>query len=169
MQLVKPTIHYKEKYIAYIKEWANESITPVNADLKDKTYEALLDEFFKAEHDINLPRGYVPETTYFFVDNNDDILGVVNIRHYLDEILFKIRGHIAYGIRPSKRGQGLAKKMLELALAEAKVKGILRVLMVSDKSNIASSKTIISCGGVLENERYDVTDHEVIQRYWIDL
>ena len=169
MKLVNPTMMYKEKYIEYIHEWGNESITPVNSDLKDKIYEALLDEFFKAEHDINLPRGYVPETTYFFVDEADDIIGVVNIRHYLDEILFKIRGHIAYGIRPSKRGEGLAKAMLRLALDEAKIKGIRRVLMVSDKSNIASSKTIQSCGGILENERYDVTDHEVIQRYWIDL
>ena len=59
--------------------------------------------------------------------------------------------------------------MLRLALDEAKAKGIRRVLMVSDKSNVASSKTIQSCGGILENERYDVTDHEVIQRYWIDL
>lgn len=169
MRLVKPDILYKTKYLAYMKEWENESFTPVNADLRDKTYESLLDEFFKAEHDLNLPHGYVPETTYFCVDETDEIVGVINIRHYLDEILYKIRGHIAYGVRPSRRGEGLAKIMLSLALEAAKDKGLKRVLIVADKSNIASVKTIISCGGVLENERYDVTDHEVIQRYWIDL
>lgn len=169
MTLIKPGLLYKEKYIQYIAEWAGESITPVNSDLKDKTYDVLLEEFYKAENDIDLPRGYVPESTYFYVDQKDHIIGVVNIRHYLDNILFKIRGHIAYGIRPSERDKGYAKKMLRLALDMAKANGIERILMVSDKSNIASSKTIISCGGVLENERYDVTDHEVIQRFWIDL
>jgi predicted acetyltransferase len=67
------------------------------------------------------------------------------------------------------RGKVLSKKMLKLALEQAKEKGIHRVLMVCDKSNVASAKTIIANGGILENEVYDVTDHEIIQRYWIDL
>ena len=39
MTLIKPGLLYKEKYIQYIAEWAGESITPVNSDLKDKTYD----------------------------------------------------------------------------------------------------------------------------------
>ncbi|MDY0210436.1 MAG: GNAT family N-acetyltransferase [Acholeplasma sp.] len=169
MKLVRPTMAYKDKYLDYIADWGNESITPITSDLKDKSFELLLEEFHQSEHDINLPRGYVPDSNFLFVDEKDEIIGFVNIRHYLDEILYKIRGHIAYGIRPSQRGKGYSKVMLSLALEEAKNKGIKRVLMVADKSNIASGKTILSCGGVLENERYDVTDHEVIQRFWIDL
>ncbi|MCD4826949.1 MAG: GNAT family N-acetyltransferase [Acholeplasmataceae bacterium] len=168
-KLVKPTLAYKEKYLAYIKDWGDQSMTPLTSDIKDMSYEDLLSYFYQAEHDINLPRGYVPDSNYFFVNNRDEILGFVNIRHYLNDILFKIRGHIAYGIRPSKRGLGLSKKMLKLALAKAKEKGINRVLMVCDKSNIASAKAIIANKGILENEVYDVTDHEIIQRYWIDL
>lgn len=168
-KLVKPTIHYKEKYLDYLKDWGDQSMTPLTSDIKDMSYEALLQYFYDAEHDINLPRGYVPDSNYFFVDDHDMIIGFVNIRHYLNDILLKIRGHIAYGIRPSMRGKGLSKKMLNLALKKAKEKGITRVLMVCDKSNIASARTIIANGGILENEVYDVTDHEIIQRYWIDL
>lgn len=168
-KLVKPTIEYKEKYLDYLKDWGDQPMTPLTSDLKDMTYETLLQYFYDAEHDINLPRGYVPDSNYFFVNDQDMIIGFVNIRHYLNDILLKIRGHIAYGIRPSMRGKGLSKKMLKLALEKAKENGIHRVLMVCDKSNIASAKTIIANGGILENEVYDVTDHEIIQRYWIDL
>lgn len=168
-KLIKPTLKHKEKYLDYIDDWGDHSMTPLTSDLKDMSYEELIDYFYQAEHDINLPRGYVPDSNYFFVDEDENILGFVNIRHYLNDILLKIRGHIAYGIRPSMRGKGLSKVMLKLALDKAREKGIHRVLMVCDKSNRASAKTIIANGGILENEVYDVTDHEIIQRFWIDL
>ncbi|MFA5471231.1 MAG: GNAT family N-acetyltransferase [Acholeplasmataceae bacterium] len=168
-KLIKPTLKHKEKYLDYIDDWGDQSMTPLTSDLKDMSYEELIDYFYQAEHDINLPRGYVPDSNYFFVDEDENILGFVNIRHYLNDILLKIRGHIAYGIRPSMRGKGLSKVMLKLALDKAREKGIHRVLMVCDKSNRASAKTIIANGGILENEVYDVTDHEIIQRFWIDL
>mgnify|MGYP001382684925 CR=1 FL=1 len=168
-KLVKPKLKHEEKYHNYLEDWGDESMTPLTSDLKDMSYKELLDYFYEAEHDINLPRNHVPDSNYFFVNQKEEICGFVTIRHYLNDILFKIRGHIAYGIRPSKRGEGLSKIMLSLALDKAKEKGITRVLIVCDKSNIASAKTIIANKGVLENEVYDVTDHEIIQRYWIDL
>ena len=58
--------------------------------------------------------------------------------------------------------------MIRLALIECKKMGIDKVLMVCDKSNIASSKTIIKNGGILENEFVD--EKGVIQqRYWIEI
>lgn len=57
--------------------------------------------------------------------------------------------------------------MIALALKEAKKLGIHRVLMVCDKSNIGSAKSIINNGGILENE---VEINGIVeQRYWIDL
>lgn len=168
-KLVKPQKKHKKAFLDYIHEWKNESITPVTFDLKNETYETLLERFHQAKHDIDLIEGYIPESNYFFVDDKEEIVGCVNIRHHLDEVLYRIRGHIAYGIRPSRRGEGLASIMLETALKKAKKLGIERVLMVTDKNNIASAKVILSKGGILSNETYDMTDHEVIQRYWIDL
>ncbi len=66
-KLVKPTIEYKEKYLDYLKDWGGDnSMTPLTSDLKDMSYEQLLQYFYDAEHDINLPRGYVPDSNYFF-------------------------------------------------------------------------------------------------------
>jgi predicted acetyltransferase len=57
--------------------------------------------------------------------------------------------------------------MVCLALEECRKLGIDRVLMVCDKTNIGSAKTIMNNGGVLENEI--IVDGITEQRYWIDL
>ena len=57
--------------------------------------------------------------------------------------------------------------MIALALEKCSELGIKRVLMVCDKDNIGSAKSIIKNGGVLENEIE--VDGVTEQRYWIDL
>jgi predicted acetyltransferase len=44
---------------------------------------------------------------------------------------------------------------------------LARVLLVCDKSNVGSAKTIIKNGGILNSE--DMAGGVEIQRYWIDL
>ena len=113
--------------------------------------------------------GKVPSSTFFLLDTERNILlGAVNIRHYLNDYLLKYGGHIGDGIRPSERGKGYGTEMIRLALIECKKLGINKVLMVCDKDNIASAKTIINNGGILENEIID-EDGDINQRYWIEL
>ena len=111
--------------------------------------------------------GLVPDSTFFLLEEDRDILlGAVNIRHYLNDYLLQYGGHIGDGIRPSQRGKGYGTKIVNLALLECRKLGIPKVLMVCDKSNVASAKTIINNGGILENEYLD--EKGVIQqRYWI--
>ena len=74
-------------------------------------------------------------------------------------------GHIGDGVRPSERRRGIATKMINPALKECKIIGIDKVLMVCDKDNIGSAKSIQKNGGILENEV--TVDGVVEQRYWI--
>ena len=101
-------------------------------------------------------------------DDRNILLGAVDIRHYLNDYLLQYAGHIGDGIRPSERRKGFATEMIRLALLECKQLGITKVLMVCDKINIASAKSIIKNGGILENEFLD-EDGEVQQRFWIKL
>ena len=55
--------------------------------------------------------------------------------------------------------------MISLALEECKKLGMDKVLLVCDKDNIGSVKSIINNGGVLENEV--LKEGKLIQRYWI--
>ena len=57
--------------------------------------------------------------------------------------------------------------MIRLALEECRKIGIKKVLMVCDKDNIGSAKSIIRNGGILENEL--IENGTIKQRYWIDL
>ena len=111
----------------------------------------------------------VPSSVFFLLDDTRNrLLGAVDIRHYLNDRLLKDGGHIGDGIRPSERRKGYATEMIHLALIECLKMGIKKVLIICDKDNVASSKTIIRNGGVLENEIID-DDGNIIQRYWINL
>ena len=112
--------------------------------------------------------GLVPDSVYYCLDIDRNIfVGAVNIRHYLNESLYKSGGHIGDGIRPSERRKGYATAMIGLALEKCKELGINKVLMTCDKTNIGSAKSIINNGGVLESEFEE--DGVVEQRYWITL
>lgn len=109
----------------------------------------------------------VPDSTFFALDIERNIfVGAVNIRHALNERLLLKGGHIGDGIRPSERRKGYATEMIHLALEECKKLGIDKVLMVCEKNNIGSRKSIIYNGGVLENEVE--VDGEILERYWIE-
>ncbi len=150
-----------------MEEWtaADERIIPYS--IRKNDYRDF--EYYLANLDVLAPRdGLVPDSTFFCLDEARNIfVGAVNIRHYLNDALLLNGGHIGDGVRPSERGKGIGTKMVALALQECKKLGITRVLMVCDKDNPASAKTIVKNGGVLENEIE--VQGETVCRYWIDL
>ena len=168
LQLVKLTADNHPLLIEMMDEWtaAGEKIVPYairKVDYHDfDSYAASLE----VGHDRD--ESLVPDSTFFCLDDERNIfVGAVNIRHWLNEGLLLNGGHIGDGIRPYERRKGFGTKMISLALEECRRLGIDRVLMVCDKENIASAKTIMNNGGVLENEI--VVEGITEQRYWIDL
>ncbi|MBQ8625772.1 MAG: GNAT family N-acetyltransferase [Agathobacter sp.] len=167
LKLVKLSEEYKDQLFEMMDEWtvADEKIVPYAIRKNDyHNFEYYLENLeLKEEVD-----GIVPDTTFFCLDEERNIfVGAVNIRHYLNEALLLNGGHIGDGIRPSERRKGYATKMIGLALEECKKMGIDKVLMVCDKNNIGSAKSIMNNGGVLENEV--VVNGVTEQRYWITL
>ena len=172
VKLIKLTREYKNELGEMIDEWKyDQKVNHTNrspyAIFKNDYHDI---DYYLDNLDFKVPTdGHVPTTTFFLLDvDRNRLLGAVNIRHYLNEELLKDGGHIGDGIRPSERRKGYATEMIRLALIECKKLGIDKVLMVCDKDNIASAKTIINNGGILENEIID-EDGKVEQRYWITL
>ena len=76
-------------------------------------------------------------------------------------------GHIAYGIRPSERKKGYGVQQLLLVLEVARSIEIPKVMITCDKDNIASAKTVLSCGGILTSE--NIYEGVMQQHYCINL
>lgn len=167
MKLVKLEEKYKEQLFDMMDEWCatGEKIIPYAIRATDyHDFEKYMNSVEVKEPSANR----VPDSTYFFLDEERNIfVGAINIRHYLNEALLLNGGHIGDGVRPSERRKGYATAMIGLALEECKKLGIDKVLMVCDKENIGSAKSIINNGGVLENEV--VVEGVTEQRYWITL
>lgn len=109
--------------------------------------------------------GYVTAHT-FLIMNDNDLVGIINARHDLNDYLFNFGGHIGYSIRKSKRGNGYAKEALKQACEFLFSSiGLEKILVTCDKNNIASKKTIEYCGGILENEIPKADS--ITLRYWI--
>ena len=112
----------------------------------------------------------VETSTYFAIREEDDtVVGCIELRHTLNEALAFCGGHIGYSTVPTERRKGYATQMLKMILAEVKKIGLDKVLLTCDIDNIGSYKTIEACGGVREQEAPYELDGEPFYRYWITL
>lgn len=170
LKLVLPTPEYKEKLMDYKREFIE------NGDSMDgaaglnnvETFEEWYSAFLDNLKEETVRKGLVPATTYMAIStDNGRLIGMIDIRHRLNDYLLNYDGHIGYSIRKSERKQGYATEMLALALKECSKLNIKKVLITCDKENIASVKTMINNGAKLENEIPE--GNRITQRYWITL
>ena len=101
---------------------------------------------------INLRPGRVPQT-YFFLWDDDKIVGLFKVRHYLNRALRSGSGHIGFGIIDEYRGQHYASKGLALALEKARE--LVRedtVYMSCFRYNTPSLKAMLANGAWIDHE-----------------
>lgn len=166
LSLIKPNLKYQDSYQSYIKELGDAERYPFPLDFDHSDFAAMLDRINDFEQGENLPKGYVPSSTYWLIQD-DELIGVANLRHELNESLKTAGGHIGLGIRPSHRGQGLSIQLLNMTLEKAKKKGINPVHIHCYQENTVSARLIEACGGELDSEVDE--GGVVVQRYLIDL
>ena len=166
VELVRPIEKYENSYRAYIAELGDEERYPFPMDFDHRDFPSLLHRLSDFENGRNLPEGFVPSSTYWLVEHGE-LVGVSNLRHFLNEIIFNAGGHIGMGIRPQARGRGLGDLLLSLTIAEARKRGIAELHIHCHKHNEASARMIMANGGVLVSEISDGKSADLIQRYLI--
>jgi predicted acetyltransferase len=169
LNLVKYDEISEENYIDFISEWEThkEKVIPTAAYRDGFSFLEMMDRWREAETDIPVSRGFVPATLYFLTDESGRILGGIHFRHYLNEQLLQMGGHIGYGVRKSERQKGYARKMLMLLLEKIKKMGGDKVMLTCDDDNVGSAKAIEGCNGILKDKVE--FENKLIRRYWITL
>ena len=175
--LVTPTAEYEQQAINLIDEV---SATDVDPNLRFAGF-AHLQEYRDSfaewlvrlqnmAHEETVAVGHMPANTFFAVRKSDSkVVGIVDVRHRLNDYMLKYAGHIGYTVLPSERRKGYGYQQLVLALNFCKSIGIDRVLITCNDYNTASAKTIEKVGGVLENKIINPVNGELERRYWVDV
>lgn len=169
--LVVPSMAYEGQLLDYKRETlAIEDEMAGDAGLDTtETVAEWLERLSRCAHPDTCPAGMMPASTYLCVRTRDDrLVGLVDIRHRLNDNLLKSGGHIGYSIRPDERGRGYAKMQLLLALDKCRSLGISPVLITCAADNEASKRTIVACGGVLDDMRISHEGRHTL-RYWVHL
>ena len=168
--LVKPDLSYSDEIIKYKEESLAESpIINGSAGLdRLSSIEDWLEELKKRSSEDTVPEGLVPSSTYLAVREKDNyIVGMIDIRHYLNEYLTQVGGNIGYSVRKTERNKGYAKQMLKLALGKCRDLKMKKVLITCDEDNIASEKVILSANAKFEDIRSFEGKNK--KRFWINL
>ncbi len=166
--LVEPSLNIENEILKYRDECI-EVDGRVHGDgglCNEKSFSEWLLLLDKKNCESTVPQGLVPSSTFFALRKKDGIiLGVIDIRHRLNDYLFERGGHIGYSIRPIERNKGYGKAMLKLALQKCRELEMKRVLITCDDDNIASAKTAMACGGI--EEFTELALKEKFRRFWI--
>ena len=172
----KPSMKRKDEIIEYLDEFVKYNSNINGSGSLDKiyegyTFEEALDRCLNMEDkEYAESVGRCQGKTFLLIRENDNkIVGTINVRWNLNEEMLKFGGHIGYGVRPTERRKGYNKINLYLGLIEAKKVGLDKVMIDCSKTNLGSDKTIQALGGILERCDKDPYDGELTNVYWIDV
>lgn len=170
IKLVLPTPKFKAQIWDYKNEFA-ENGEHIDGSAELELYRNFEDWYINVCNAIrgrNLREGWVPATTYLAVTEEDNrLVGMIDIRHRLNTFLANYGGHIGFSVRSSERNKGFGKAMLAEALRICKNMRLDNILITCKKGNIASEKVIKANGGLFDTEvPYEGTS---VKHYWINV
>jgi predicted acetyltransferase len=171
-KLVKPSVDYKDSYLEALAEFQAEGryeflkISEIEAD-----FPQFIEDIRTGKRHLHKPHEDwvepVPETILWLVKETQYI-GTLNIRHRLNWHLEKWGGHINFLIRPSMRGKGFGKKILQKGRPFAAYLGVDKALLTVAPDNERAIRIIEFCGGEYQDELPETGQFPARKRYWLD-
>ena len=170
LTLIRPSIEFKESFLAGLAEFQKEGLSwwmerdalAISQDFAD----------FVAKENSKMTLWSkappVHESVYWAILGGE-FVGVISIRHELNEDLRIMGGHIGYDTRPSFRGRGVASEMLRQALPIARSLGIKEALLTCSDTNAPSIRVIEKNGGQLRERKLQYSGGHMKRYYWIKL
>ena len=172
----RPSMKRKKEITKYLDEFVEYGSDINGSGSLDKiydgyTFEEALDRCLKMEDPKYAKSiGRCQSKTFLLIRENDNkIVGTINVRWNLSEEMLQFGGHIGYGIRPTERRKGYNKINLYLGMIEAKKLGLDKVMLDCDVNNLGSDKTLKALGGKLERTEIDPSDGILTNVYWFNV
>ena len=162
--LVRPNKEHKMQALDFKQEFFGNNEKIINgSELLDQmeNYEEWLVSVTNNISEETVNPAWVVTDTFFAVNESNEIVGIIDLRHTLNDFL-KDFGNCGYSVRPSERRKGYATEMLRQILDVARESGMTELHLSVERDNEPSIKTIISNGGVyvrsfeFENEMADI-------------
>lgn len=152
IKLIRPTKELKEKALDFRQEFFDNGEKVINgSELLDQTenYDDWLASVTANTSAKTVNPAWVVTDTFFAVDKTEKIVGIIDLRHTLNDFLRDL-GNSGYSVRPSERRKGIASEMLRQLLTIAVQSGMTELHLSVEKTNEPSIKTITKNGGVYE-------------------
>lgn len=153
MEFIKPSEKYLRDYYDAVRESYENNVTEWQPFFLEsyEEWSRIVPELF-ARCENGEVEGYPRTATYWLVDGGS-FIGEVQIRPYLsgneaDEI-----GHIGYGVRFSKQRMGYGTKIVKFGIEKLHEMNINPVIALCGRTNEASKRTLIKCGGVFAGKK----------------
>jgi len=170
-KLVKPSIEHKDSYLEALREFQAEGRYKfLDINEVEQNFEDFIKTLNEGKKHLHKPYPEwvepVPETVLWLIKDGG-FIGTFNIRHRLNWHLEKWGGHINFIIRPSMRGKGFGKKILQKGMPFVYYLGIEKALITADPDDPAGIKIIEHCGGVFDDETTQTDKFPARRRYWL--
>ena len=155
IELKRFTAAEGEQAYAFLQAFApdeNGFMNPYRGCSKDQFLNDEVPKILAHAQGKQLKEKHVPET-WFFLWDDEQMVGLFRIRHYLTEALAQGAGHVGYGIHPDYRGKGYATRGLALAVTEAaKLIREDEIYLSCHKDNPASLRVQLKNHAVIDHE-----------------
>ena len=172
LMLLKPGKEYAEGIFRYRNAFiiAGDPMDGTGSLYRIPDPDIWLDQVTDLSRPETTPEDWVTTSQYICVRPYDNkLVGMIQLRHSLNEYLAQYGGHVEFSVLPEERGKGYATWMLKNTLRYARDFAINRLILAVEPKNAAGKRVIEKNGGVFMDKVLDPEYEMELERYSIDL
>lgn len=166
----EPSVEYKDELMKLCSEYQAKNVYLHGACglTEHDNFESWLDRVQRLAAGKDIRASDVKTFTYLVLEDNS-IVGFVNIRPLLNRKYLRRGGNIMFSVVKESQHNGYATAILTKAIEICKSWGMSKIRLTCHTDNLAATRVITKCGGVLDSVEYCCEDGAEISKFWITI